>query len=158
MVGIQLDAKIRVIDILQHFEHRMRSGNHGIREALHRHPQPIFFGGLQALAVAFHQGFPILLIEVAGRHMIALLDRRSRGIKLPGSRPARQGHQSGYNSAADPFCRLRGLFKILETVFPLFTAAGVPAVILKNKNIRFQSNGSGMLSQRPAGFLGKELI
>mgnify|MGYP007001939873 CR=1 FL=1 len=62
MVGIQLDAKIRVIDILQHFEHRMRSGNHGIREALHRHPQPIFFGGLQALAVAFHQGFPIFLI------------------------------------------------------------------------------------------------
>ena len=107
---------------------------------------------------SFPSRFPNLSDStVAGRHMIALLNRRSRGIKLSGSRSARQRHQSGYNFAAGPFRRLCSLSKYL-IVFPLFTAAGVPFEILKNENIRFQSNGSGMFSQRFAGFHGKELV
>ena len=75
--------------------------------------------------VAVNQQIPILLETVIRGQAIALLQRRRHGIKGPGSRAERHGHQRGNNLAADPFGGLGRFLEMLQAVFPYLAQSGL---------------------------------
>ena len=158
VVRVQLNAEIRVIDVLEQLQHGVRCGDHGIGEALHGHAQPVPLCNGQTLAVTVHQGIPVLLVAVVGGHMVSLLDRRCGGVELPGGCAAGHRHQRGDNPASDPLCGLCGLLEVPDAVLPFFAAGVVPRSVLEDEHVGFKADGAGVIPQRPAGFLREEFI